>query len=99
MAFDEYDELNFLLPAVIRTLKSAGQLETYIKFNELLASNTLPSNNISYLLFLDLIEWFSADGKNTSRMRYNQILGSWYAIVSWEVHTLHVRVEKPRSST
>ena len=35
MPFSEFDELHFLLPAVIRTPKSAGQLDTYIKFNPL----------------------------------------------------------------
>ena len=70
MPLSEFDELHFLLPAVIRTLKSAGQLDTYIKFNELLAGNRQPLDNICYLLFLDLIEWFSAESHNISRMRY-----------------------------
>ena len=38
---------------------------------ELLAGNTTPLDNICYLLFLDLIKWFSSDNNNTSRMRFN----------------------------
>ena len=30
----------------------------------------MPLDNICYLLFLDLVEWYSSEDKNTSRMRY-----------------------------
>ena len=63
-----YDEIQFLLPKVIKNLEESGQLDSYIKYNELLASGRLPSNNICYLLFLDIVEWFSSE--NTSQMRY-----------------------------
>ena len=33
------DELTYLLPSVLQTLESSGQLETYLKFNYLLAEN------------------------------------------------------------
>ena len=65
------NELQNLLPDVVATLKEAGQIETYIKFNKLLSKNLMPMNNICYLLFLDLVEWFSTKDSNTSSMRYN----------------------------
>ena len=61
-------QMSLLLPAVLQTLQEESQLETYMNFNYLLASQEFPTKNICYLLFLDLIEWFSCD--NTSRMRY-----------------------------
>ena len=63
-----YDEISFLLPKVINNLEESGQLDSYIKYNELLASGRLPTNNICYLLFLDIIEGFSSE--NTPQMRY-----------------------------
>ena len=63
-----YDEISFLLPKVIKALEESGHIDSYIKYNELLASGRLPTDNICYLLFLDIIEWFSSE--NTSQMRY-----------------------------
>ena len=65
---DSLDELTVLLPDVLSSLQAEGQLATYMKFTNMLASKQFPLNNICYLLFLDLVEWFSC--KNTSRMRY-----------------------------
>ena len=63
-----YDEISMLLPKVIESLEESGHLDSYLKYNELLASGRLPFDNICYLLFLDVVEWFSTE--NTSKMRY-----------------------------
>jgi len=64
------EKLEYLLPKVVQTLIESGHIDTYIKFNELLANDQMPMRNICYLLFLDLIEWFSVSDRNTSCMRY-----------------------------
>ena len=65
---ENFEQLSDLLPAVLQTLQEEGQLEMYMKFNDLLASQEFPTKNICYLLFLDLVDWYSCE--NTSRMRY-----------------------------
>ena len=39
-----------------------------LKYTRLLSKGTMPATNICYLLFLDLVEWYSTD--STSNMRY-----------------------------
>ena len=65
---ENVEQMSNLLPVVLQTLHEEGQLETYMKFNYMLASREFPTKNICYLLFLDLVDWFHCD--NTSRMRY-----------------------------
>ena len=65
---ENFEQLSDLLPAVLQTLQEEGQLETYMAFNFLSASQEFPTKNICYLLFLDLVDWYSCE--NTSRMRY-----------------------------
>ena len=57
-----------LLPKVLKSLEDVGQKESFLKFMRLLASGTFPLHNICYLLFLDIVEWFSCD--STTHMRY-----------------------------
>ncbi|KAK3086499.1 hypothetical protein FSP39_019282 [Pinctada imbricata] len=69
-------ELGSMLPKVIEALETEGQLETYLKFNRLLAAGDFPMTNICYLLFLDLVEWFSCP--TTTLMRYrSETLKFW----------------------
>ena len=49
--------LTEMLPQVLGSLKTAGQLSTQMKFNQLLADNKIPMTNIAYLLFPDVVEW------------------------------------------
>ena len=65
---ENFEQLSDLLPAVLQTLQEEGQLETNMKFNNLLVSQKFHTKNICYLLFLDLVDWNSCE--NTSRMRY-----------------------------
>jgi hypothetical protein len=50
------DQLHGLISSVLEDLiQAAGQLHLYIKFNELLANHSFPTDNICYLLFLGVV--------------------------------------------
>ena len=57
-----------LLLKVLKSLEDVGQKESFLKFMGLLASGTFSLHNICYLLFLDIVGWFSCD--STTHMRY-----------------------------
>jgi hypothetical protein len=59
----EINDMIDLLLKVLKSLKDVGQKESFLKFMELLASGTFPLHNICYLLFLDIVEWFSCRRK------------------------------------
>ncbi|KAH3776262.1 hypothetical protein DPMN_177682 [Dreissena polymorpha] len=61
-------ELKDKLPLVYQRRKESGHLQLYIQWYNLTAEDEIPRNNISFLLFLDTVEWFSC--KTTSEMRY-----------------------------
>ena len=65
---ENFEQISGLLPVVLQALQEEGQLETFMKFNNLLALQEFPSKNICNLLFLDLVDWYSCE--NTCRMRY-----------------------------
>lgn len=65
---NDIDEIYNAIPAVIQTLKEYDQLELYRKWCCLVAENKFPMENICYLFFLDVVEWFS--NCNSSQMRY-----------------------------
>ena len=64
------DELSQLLPAVLDALHNSNQKETFMKFARMVAGGQFPMNNIAYLLFMDVIEWFASD--STTNMRYSE---------------------------
>ena len=64
----EINDMIDLLPKVLKSLEDVGQKESFLKFMGLLASGTFPLHNICYLLFLDIVEWFSCD--STTHLRY-----------------------------
>ena len=64
----EINDMIDLLPKVLKSLEDVGQKESFLKCMGLLASGTFPLHNICYLLFLDIVEWFSCD--STTHMRY-----------------------------
>jgi hypothetical protein len=68
VSFFEINDLIDLLLKVLKSLKDIGQQESFLKFMGLLASGTFPLHSICYLLFLDIVEWFSCD--STTHMRY-----------------------------
>ena len=67
---ENFEQLTDLLPAVLQTLQEEGQLETYMKFSNLLSSQEFPTKNICYLLFLYSVDWYMYSCENISRMRY-----------------------------
>jgi hypothetical protein len=50
-----------VLLKVLKSLEDVGQKESFLKLMGLLASGTFPLHNICYLLFLDIVGWFSCD--------------------------------------
>ena len=64
------DELSHLLPSVLDSLSNSNQKETFMKFARMVASGQFPMNNIAYLLFMDVVDWFSSD--STTKMRYSE---------------------------
>jgi hypothetical protein len=45
---------------VLKSLEDVEQKESFLKLMGLLASGTFPLHNICYLLFLDIVGWFSS---------------------------------------
>ena len=64
----EINDMIDLSPKILKSLEDAGQKQSFLKFMGLLASGTFPLHNRCYLLFLDIVEWFSCD--STTHMRY-----------------------------
>ena len=58
-----------LFTQLLPLLSANGQLPQWIRFNKLLAHQNFPTNNIAYLLFLDIVDFFSSD--TAFSMRYN----------------------------
>jgi len=50
----DLETLTNLLPSVVETLKRKGKIETWIRFNHLLSTDSFPLDNIAFLLFLDV---------------------------------------------
>ncbi|KAL4228160.1 hypothetical protein ACF0H5_013594 [Mactra antiquata] len=68
--YDSIDTIIQKIPEVIDYLHSERQIEMYTKFTTLLAERKFPLTNIAYLLFCDVVEWFSLDSTRT--MRYSE---------------------------
>ena len=64
------DKLHEIFPQVLRELKLKGQLEAWEKMMTLIKDGEFPFENISYLLFLDVVQFLSLP--NTSLMRYSE---------------------------
>lgn len=75
---NEFKELCNLFPKVIENLKNADQLETYMQYNRMVADNSFPLQNIAYLLFLDVVNWFS--NETTSQMRYSEDVRKFWRV-------------------
>ena len=52
----------------MENLKAAGKYEAFKKFMTLLANAIFPLGKIAFLLFLDIVTWFSES--NSSKMKY-----------------------------
>ena len=59
-----------MLPRFFQTLKWAGKIDEFMEFNRLLSEDKFPLTNIAFLLFLDIMRWYSLyDG--TIAMRFS----------------------------
>jgi hypothetical protein len=65
------EDISYLVSALrIRKPKKHGQSEYFKKWCGTVSENKMPLDNICYLLFLDVVEWFSKP--TTAQMRYFQ---------------------------
>ena len=71
----EIETLINLLPTVLENLRECGQVQSYMKFHELVAEGKMPLTNIAYLLFLDVVDWYSLE--DTRTMRYSDNI-KWF---------------------
>ncbi|KAK3107914.1 hypothetical protein FSP39_025021 [Pinctada imbricata] len=73
---NDMEEMISLLPIVMEELKKANKLEEYISFHRLVSESKFPLQNIAYLLFNDVVRWFSLE--QSSHMRYsNEVKLFW----------------------
>ena len=63
------NELKQLMPSVVKELSSVQQHDNLLKFFRLVANGQFPSQNIGFLLFMDIVKWYATD--ETSEMRYS----------------------------
>ena len=71
------DEMTALIPAVLLNLQKAGKLNSYVKFQRMLAKDCFPLDNIAFLLFLDVVNWFSNSNTCTMRYEYEETIQFW----------------------
>ena len=57
----DIEEIDDEIDAAFTDLERYGQPDMWLKFNKLLAKNNFPTNNIEYLLFSDIVNFFSLD--------------------------------------
>ena len=72
------DRIVALLPGVIRELKCHSHDKNFEAFMSRVYERSFPLDNIAFLLFLDVVQWFSLD--NTSQMRYSDSVKSFFRI-------------------
>ena len=70
----ELNKLIKILPDVLGELKRAGKDEVYKKFCQLVAENKFPTSNIAFLLFLDVVNWFSTSNTSGLRFQYSELV-------------------------
>ena len=65
---DNLDEVVQLLSDVIKELKKVGLANIIIYFFRLVSNGKFPMQNISFLLWTEVVQWFNLE--NTSSVRY-----------------------------
>jgi len=48
-----------MIPGVIQTMDEHNMIDMYVKFNSLLSKKEFPMRNTAFLLFTDVVGWFS----------------------------------------
>ena len=66
-----------LLPNVLENLKAAAKYEAFMKFMKLVANDAFPLDNIAFLLFLDIVKWFSEDNSSNMKYLYPETVQFW----------------------
>lgn len=92
---DRMADIQNLIPNVLENLAEVGCDETFIEFLNQVNNGEFPLQNISFLLWMEVVKWFSCD--NTCRMRYSdardqEILETWLQSIWREVHPFYGRV-------
>ena len=55
---------------VLKTLEESGTKKPFLDFCRLVHSNNFPLDNIAYLLWVEVLRWYTME--NTSSMRYSE---------------------------
>ena len=71
-------EVMLLMPEVIHKMKQYDHLDQWIEFLKLVADGKFPMNNISFLLFLDVVQFHSQT--NICGMRYSHAVKQFWAV-------------------
>lgn len=72
------EEVIALIPNVLQEFRKHGQEKKFLLFMRLVESESIPLENIAWLLFLDVMQWFSLE--TTSQMRYSDTVKSFWTI-------------------
>ena len=72
------DDMTVILPSILNKMKNVGLLGDFVNLFKLLHEDKFPLNNIAFLLFLDVVRWYSLE--NTVNMEYSE-----EAIKFWRV--------------
>ena len=71
------EQLINLMPSVVETLKDSGHIESFVKFCNLLGNKDFPLDNICFLLFLDVVHWFSSETSAEMRFKFPETVKFW----------------------
>ena len=63
-----------ILPGVLQEFQQAGKTEVFCKLCDFVGQKKFPMSNIAFLLFLDVVNWYST--KNM-RFQYSETLQFW----------------------
>ena len=66
----DIQEMYAILPDVLKTLEESGTKKPFLDFCRLVHSNNFPLDNIAYLLWVEVLRWYTME--NTSSMRYSE---------------------------
>ena len=67
-----------ILPDMILFLEDAGRLDSWRNFMKSIRQKTLPSDNIAFLLFFDVADWYA--NENVHSMRYSTNVRRFWAL-------------------
>lgn len=67
----DFEKLMSLLPDVMTYLKDNNKLDMFLNFMTVLHNKSLPLDNIAFLLFMDVVKFYSCN--TTRKMKYNPV--------------------------